>query len=118
MTSDLGIRIERPDIFKYTNGRFLTGEKSHLDSRYVNFDLDKLCEVAASVGPSVSPVKAVDKFEGGYSKALILEKEDGTELVAKIPFPIAGPPKYTTASEVAILEYGIYQASPFSTFVC
>ena len=44
-------------------------------------------------------------MEGGFSKALLLRKEDGSEIVAKIPFSIAGPPKYTTASEVAVLQY-------------
>jgi hypothetical protein len=44
-------------------------------------------------------------MEGGFSKALIMRKEDGSEVVAKIPFPIAGPPKYTTASEVAVLKF-------------
>ncbi|KAH6859108.1 hypothetical protein BKA58DRAFT_414728 [Alternaria rosae] len=44
-------------------------------------------------------------MEGGFSKGLLLRKEDGSEIVAKIPFPIAGPPKYTTASEVAVLKY-------------
>jgi hypothetical protein len=44
-------------------------------------------------------------MEGGFSKALLLHKEDGSEIIAKIPLPIAGPPKYTTASEVAVLQY-------------
>jgi hypothetical protein len=44
-------------------------------------------------------------MEGGFSKALLLRKEDGSEIIAKIPFSIAGPPKYTTASEVAVLQY-------------
>ncbi|KAJ8107252.1 hypothetical protein OPT61_g8997 [Boeremia exigua] len=45
------------------------------------------------------------KLEGGFSKALLMRKEDGQQIVVKIPFPIAGPPKYTTASEVAVLHY-------------
>lgn len=45
-------------------------------------------------------------MEGGFSKALLLRKQDGSEMIAKIPFAIAGPPKYTTASEVAVLRYG------------
>ena len=53
-----------------------------------------------------SPVVAIEKMEGGFSKALRMQKADGTELIAKIPFAIAGPPKYTTASEVAVLRYG------------
>jgi hypothetical protein len=48
-------------------------------------------------------------MEGGFSKALLLRKEDGSEIIAKIPFPIAGPPKYTTASEVATLKYRKFQ---------
>jgi hypothetical protein len=72
----------------------------------VTFDVDRLCEVAASTGgQKYSPVRAIEKMEGGFSKALLLCKEDGSEIVAKIPFPIAGPPKYTTASEVAVLQY-------------
>lgn len=45
-------------------------------------------------------------MEGGFSRALLLRKADGSELVAKLPFKIAGPAKYTTAAEVAVLQYG------------
>ncbi|BCS09290.1 phosphotransferase enzyme family protein [Aspergillus luchuensis IFO 4308] len=46
-------------------------------------------------------------MEGGFSKALLMEKENGCEVVAKIPFPcrIAGPVGLTTASEVGVLKY-------------
>ncbi|KAF2206478.1 hypothetical protein CERZMDRAFT_103380 [Cercospora zeae-maydis SCOH1-5] len=44
-------------------------------------------------------------MEGGFSKALLLKKRDGSELIAKLPFKIAGPAHYTTASEVAVLQY-------------
>ncbi|KAL6711319.1 hypothetical protein ACN47E_005850 [Coniothyrium glycines] len=44
-------------------------------------------------------------MEGGFSRALIMRRADGSEVVAKIPFPIAGPPRYTTASEVAVLKF-------------
>jgi hypothetical protein len=76
----------------------------------VTFDVDRLCAIAASTGgQNYSPVHAIEKMEGGFSKALLLRKEDGSEIIAKIPFPIAGPPKYTTASEVATLEYRKFQ---------
>lgn len=45
-------------------------------------------------------------MEGGFSKALLMRKVDGTEVVAKLPFKISGPAHYTTASEVAVLKYG------------
>ncbi|KAI9659460.1 MAG: hypothetical protein M1821_001718 [Bathelium mastoideum] len=95
----------RDELYQYTNGRFLTQEKHQRDCRYVRFDVDALCEIAASIGPSASPVREVEKLEGGFSKALRIQKEDGTELVAKIPCPNAGPARYTTASEVAVQEY-------------
>lgn len=69
--------------------------------------MDRLCAVAASTGQH-SRVCAIEKMEGGFSKALLLAKEDGSEVVAKIPCPIAGPPRYTTAAEVAVLEYCRY----------
>lgn len=60
--------------------------------------------MASSVGHD-SPICAIEKLEGGFSKALLLRKADGSELIAKMPFSIAGPPKYTTASEVAVLRF-------------
>ena len=47
----------------------------------------------------------IEKIEGGFSKTLLLRKEDGSEILAKILSLIAGPSKYTTASEVAVLLY-------------
>jgi hypothetical protein len=100
-----GKSITCEELFNYTNGRFLTNEAEAFNRRYVRFDIDQLCAVAAAAGGSSSPIRAIDKMEGGFSKALLMQKEDGSEVVAKIPFPIAGPPKYTTASEVAVLEF-------------
>ncbi|KAF2240280.1 hypothetical protein BU26DRAFT_470903 [Trematosphaeria pertusa] len=100
-----GKSINREELFNYTNGRFLANEAEACNRRYVRFDIDQLCAVAAAAGGSSSPIKAIDKMEGGFSKALIMRKEDGSEVVAKIPFSIAGPPKYTTASEVAVLKF-------------
>ena len=60
----------------------------------------------ASRTGSISAVKEVEKMEGGFSKALLMRKADGTEVVAKLPFKIAGPAHHTTASEVAVLQYG------------
>ncbi|KAH6638729.1 kinase-like domain-containing protein [Boeremia exigua] len=101
----IGERLSREELFKYTNGRFLVREKESCDQRYLEFDLDQLCAVAASVSSNKSPVRTIEKLEGGFSKALIMSKEDGTEVVAKLPFSIAGPSRYLTASEAAVLQY-------------
>ncbi|KAI1565008.1 hypothetical protein PtrEW13061_011952, partial [Pyrenophora tritici-repentis] len=100
-----GKSISREELFNYTNGRFLANEAEACNRRHVRFDIDQLCAVAATAGGGSSPIKAIDKMEGGFSKALIMRKEDGSEVVAKIPFSIAGPPKYTTAPEVAVLKF-------------
>lgn len=102
-----GKSISRDELFQYTNGRFLTREKQQRDCRYVKFDLEALCAIAATTGPSVSPVREVEKLEGGFSKALCIRRENGSELIAKIPCPNAGLTKNTTASEVAVLQYGM-----------
>ena len=48
----------------------------------------------------------VSKYrEGEYNKVFLLTMDNGTEVVAKVPNLNAGPPHYTTASEVATMEY-------------
>ncbi|KAJ0424710.1 kinase-like domain-containing protein [Aspergillus carlsbadensis] len=100
-----GKPISREGLFKYTSGRFLVNEDDQFARRYRPFNLDALCDVAATAGGNTSRIAAIEKFEGGFSKALLMTKEDGSELIAKIPFGIAGPACLTTASEVGTLEY-------------
>ena len=105
----LGRPISREDVFRYTNGRFLADEVAQIAKRYVRFDLDKLCDLVTSVsGSQKSPVCKIDKMEGGFSKALLMMMENGSEVVVKIPCSNAGRPMYSTASEVAVLNYGKY----------
>ncbi|EGP91121.1 uncharacterized protein MYCGRDRAFT_65675 [Zymoseptoria tritici IPO323] len=99
-----GSAVSREDLYRYTNGSFLANQAKAFDRRYLKFNLDELCSIASRIG-SISAVKEVEKMEGGFSKALLMKKIDGTEVVAKLPFKIAGPAHYTTASEVAILQY-------------
>ncbi|KIW95359.1 uncharacterized protein Z519_03943 [Cladophialophora bantiana CBS 173.52] len=73
------------ELFQFTNGRFLIRDKQQR--------------------PSISRVREVEKLEGGFSKVLRIQRENGTEFIAKISCPNAGLAKYTTASEVAVLEY-------------
>ncbi|CAK3795388.1 Hypothetical predicted protein [Lecanosticta acicola] len=99
-----GLTISRDELYKYTNGTFLTNATNAVHRRYLKFDLNELCSIASRTG-TTSAVTEVEKIEGGFSKALLLKKLDGTEVVAKLPFKIAGPAHYTTASEVAVLQY-------------
>ena len=43
--------------------------------------------------------------EGNYNKVFWLSMDDGSVAIARIPNPNAGPPVYTTASEVATMDF-------------
>lgn len=104
-----GSTISLDQLYRYTNGSFLINEANALSRRRLQFNVDEICSLVSKIG-SESAVDEIEKMEGGFSTALLLKKTDGSELVAKLPFKIAGPPHYTTASEVAVLKYG--KASP------
>lgn len=73
--------------------------------RRVQFSLDGLASVAAtSVGANrcVNIEKCPD---GLYNKAYLLTMDNGKEVIAKTPNPNAGIPYYTTASEVASMDF-------------
>ncbi|KAI4263399.1 MAG: hypothetical protein L6R42_001448 [Xanthoria sp. 1 TBL-2021] len=99
-----GAEISERDLFDYTNGRFLNDEKHQLSKRRVEFNLSNLCNEAVSVANG-SPVRKIEKMEGGFSKALVITMENGKEVVAKLPCPNAGRAMYSTASEAAVLQY-------------
>ncbi|KAL9083058.1 MAG: hypothetical protein Q9165_008682 [Trypethelium subeluteriae] len=46
-------------------------------------------------------IKVLKVAEGMHNKAFVLTMDNGMEVVAKLPNPNAGPPRYTIASEVA-----------------
>ena len=82
-------------------------EKHQFLKRQVKFDVQKLCDVVTSVTKNGAHVCKIDKMEGGFSKALLITTNDGAEVVAKIPCPNAGRAMYSTASEAAVLQYGM-----------
>ncbi|KAJ5542923.1 hypothetical protein N7535_005345 [Penicillium sp. DV-2018c] len=93
------------DLFRYTSGRWLVDEKAQQQLRYVEFDLDSLCRLAAAHFSDTTKCVRVVKLEGSFNKALLLTMDDGNEVIAKVPCPNAGPPSLTTASEVATLKF-------------
>jgi hypothetical protein len=82
-------------------------EEHQLSRRYVRFDLDALYSAAATTGEASSHIIAIDKIEGGFSKAFLIKWADRTEVIAKILCRITSPPLLVTASEVGVLEYSI-----------
>ncbi|KAL2854740.1 kinase-like domain-containing protein [Aspergillus pseudodeflectus] len=90
---------------RFTSGRWLWNERQQLACRYVNFDLDTLLQLAASAIGSRSCTEVLKISEGQYNKVLQLTMNDGREIIAKLPNPNAGRPHFTTASEVATMDF-------------
>lgn len=93
------------DFFRYTAGRFLFEERNQMASRYVKFDMNELVHIAAKSIASRSCVEVRKLPEGQYNKAFLLTMDDGKRVIAKVPNPNAGRPHYTTASEVATMDF-------------
>ncbi|EEP80177.1 predicted protein [Uncinocarpus reesii 1704] len=93
------------EFFKFTRGRFVVDEAENLRSREIRFDLNKLARIAAdSVG--AAQCISIKKYpDGMFNKAFLMSMDDGQEVVAKVPNPNAGIPHFTTASEVATMDF-------------
>ncbi|KNG86723.1 hypothetical protein ANOM_005182 [Aspergillus nomiae NRRL 13137] len=93
------------DLFRYTSGRWLWDEEHQLRDRFSPFNVPELQQIAAqSVGADTCT--AMTKMaEGSFNKTFRLEMDNGSSVIARIPHPIAGPRYYTTASEVATMEF-------------
>lgn len=80
-------------------------EADRLGERYVKFRPAELQRIA---GEAVQQDYCPDMSklaEGGFNKVFLLRAKNGREVIARIPTPVAGPPHYTTASEVATMEF-------------
>jgi hypothetical protein len=97
-------QAEYENFFRYTSGRWVWDEEQQLRDRYKVFNVSELQRVAVEAVGSGSCVSMTKFAEGGYNKVFRLLMDDGKTVLARIPNPNAGPPFYTTASEVATME--------------
>jgi hypothetical protein len=108
-TSPHGVRkvedCDAEQLYRYTSGRWLWNEKDQFARRYVKFDLTGLLEVSAKAVGARRCVQIEKLPEGNFNKVFLLTMDNGKYLIAKIPNPNAGRPHYTTASEVATMDY-------------
>lgn len=93
------------DFFRYTSGRWLWNEEQELRDRYTPFNVPELQLVAAKSVDATSCVAMTKLGEGSFNKSFRLVMDNGSVVIAKIPHPIAGPKYYTTASEVATMDF-------------
>lgn len=75
-----------------------------MNERYVKFRPTELQRIADEAVQDYFPHIA-KLVEGGFNKVFLLRSKNGRELIARIPTPVAGPPHYTTASEVATMDF-------------
>ena len=80
-------------------------EKERMAERYVRFNVPELMRIAAMAVGRDRCMDITKVTEGGFNKIFLLTMDDGYEVIARIPTPIAGPAHYTTASEVATMDF-------------
>ncbi|KAI3289481.1 hypothetical protein DTO002I6_6797 [Penicillium roqueforti] len=90
---------------RFTSGRWLWDERQQLACRYVKFDHSTLLKVAASAVGSKACTHVLKISEGQYNKLFQLTIDDRRDIIAKLPNPNAGRPHFTTASEVATMDF-------------
>lgn len=97
--------LEFEHLFRYTSGRWLWDEEQQLRDRYKAFNVGQLQNLAAQAVGSNSCSSIIKLAEGRFNKVFRLLMNDGKTVLARIPNPNAGPAFYTTASEVATMEF-------------
>lgn len=103
-----GSLIEDADeecLYRYTTGRWLWNEKYQLSRRNVKFNLPELTRIAKNVTGSRSCTDILKLSEGQFNKVFLMTIHDGKEVIAKLPNPNAGRAYFTTASEVATMNF-------------
>ncbi|KAF2463332.1 uncharacterized protein BDR25DRAFT_329731 [Lindgomyces ingoldianus] len=72
----------------------------------LNDDLEfSVPKVSSPVCTVVKWVSMIKIGEGNFNKVFWLQMDDGLVLMARIPHPNSGPPKYTNALEVATMDF-------------
>lgn len=106
------------DPHEYSSGCWLRADAAQRDARRVRFDFATLCQKAINSSPGAKEILKGVKVEGNFNRAFILHLDNGSRVVARIPFSVAGPPRLVTNSEVATIAYskGVLYLSV--AFVC
>ncbi|KZF23958.1 hypothetical protein L228DRAFT_208790 [Xylona heveae TC161] len=75
--------------------------------RHTRFNMNELAKRAAeAAGDAHTQCVQVEKFSDGmFNKSFLFTMQDGTQVVGKAPNPNAGLAHYTTASEVATMDF-------------
>ncbi|EHK96215.1 putative Altered inheritance of mitochondria protein 9, mitochondrial [Glarea lozoyensis 74030] len=94
-----------PDPLVFTSGHWLHRDAQQRDARTLDFDFNALCKKVVELCPGSRQVETFEKAESGFNRVFLFLMDNGTGIVARIPFRIAGPAGLTTNSEVATMAY-------------
>ena len=75
----------------YTSGRWLRRDQLERNARYVKFDFNALTRRIIELCPGATAITNYYKKEGGFNRVFVFITDNRRRLVAKLPFPIAGP---------------------------
>lgn len=76
-----------------------------MSQRHIRFDVNELARCAIEAVGATSCINIEKYPDGMYNKAMLLTMDNGHQVVAKIPNPNAGAPHFTTACEVATMDF-------------
>lgn len=96
------------DPHTYTIGRWLRNDKCERQIRQINLNFDKLCRKIVDLFNGSKSIKKCAKKEGGFNRVFIFTMDDSSRVVARLPFTLAGPAKLATASEMATIQYCVW----------
>lgn len=73
----------------------------------MRFNIDALAAIAARcLGHEPASCVKIEKMpEGNFNKSLLLTMSNGSQVIARVPNPNSGIPHFTTASEVATMDF-------------
>ncbi|KAL4886842.1 hypothetical protein BJY04DRAFT_212815 [Aspergillus karnatakaensis] len=97
-------------LFHFTRARFLANESKELAQRHAPFNVAELAKLAVKAAETTSNRRgtclAVEKLpDGMHNKAVRFTMDNGFQVIGNVPNPNAGLPHYTTASEVATMDF-------------
>ncbi|OJJ98580.1 hypothetical protein ASPACDRAFT_53404 [Aspergillus aculeatus ATCC 16872] len=93
------------DPYTYTSGRWLRDNYYERSSHYIAFDFGALCDRILQLCPDAISIDSCKKLKKGFNRVFVFTINNSKQLVAKLPFVLAGPAHLVTSSEVATIRY-------------
>ncbi|KAF1837045.1 kinase-like protein [Decorospora gaudefroyi] len=91
----------------YNLSPFTYNENKRFAERYLPFNIDELKKVASNaINKPETDVTSLQKLaEGGFNRIFEVRMQDGTSVLARLPYPSTFPRRLAVASEVATMDF-------------